>query len=220
MITNESSCTHIPDPSLLRVRAITKSGEPIIGYLVCFQHLTFVINGDTFQQVNPDSIQPYVPAIHGYLGDTLYGAETDEYNSLLSSWTGTVIWDDDTKTPQIKDECDSVLYPPHDYQFDRLQSTIPDIKQQPEAFNIITATMLLTDAINNGLKLTTIFGESDAQKYGYTIRSCIRCFPRDKKAAYIFRIAVHTKDRTDYQCREGDTAVVTVYSDGKVSPDT
>ena len=82
-----------------------------------------------------------------------------------------------------------------------------------------TETDILTDAINNGLRLTTVFGESDAQKYGYTIRNCIRCFPGANKTAYIFRIAVHTATRKDCQCREGDTSVVTVYSDGRIVAD-
>lgn len=81
------------------------------------------------------------------------------------------------------------------------------------------AKMLLTNAINNGLRLTTVLGESDAQKYGYTIRNCIRCFPGANKTAYVFRIAIHTATRKDCQCREGDTSVVTVYSDGRIVAD-
>ena len=220
MNTNDQLQTHIPDPSLLRVRAVNTQGNAVIGYLVCFQRLAFVISNGLLQQVNPDSIQPYVPAIDGYLGDILHGTETGEYNSLLSSWTGTVIWDDDTKSPRIKDDSEADLYPPDDYQFDKLQPAMTANSQSlSNNFNMLTATMLLTDAINNGLRLITVFGESDAQKYGYTIRNCIRCFPGANKTAYVFRIAVHTATRKDCQCREGDTSVVTVYSDGRIVAD-
>ena len=65
MNTNDQLQTHIPDPSLLQVRAVNTKGNAVIGYLVCFQQLTFVISNGLLQQVNPDSIQPYVPAIDG-----------------------------------------------------------------------------------------------------------------------------------------------------------
>lgn len=80
------------------------------------------------QMVDPDTVGQFIPKEGFYEGDILYGKETDEYGSILSTWYGTVKYDEATGRIRIIDDSGD-WFETDDFMYD---VSIGNIHDNPE----------------------------------------------------------------------------------------
>lgn len=69
-------------------------------------------------EVDPKTVGEYVEILDAYEHDVLYGEEKNEFGSLLSSWTGTVKYNEEKSRIMIFDDVEELWCEVDDYSFD------------------------------------------------------------------------------------------------------
>lgn len=125
--------TQLPNHLLLynpdfntRARGVNIVGKTVTGTLIYLENAPAIKTKTGVHLIHPDTLQPFVPAVGAFVGDLLFGTESDGYGETLSSWTGAIVYDKNEKIVKVYDidtgeECDI-----NDFAFDKVITVTVD----------------------------------------------------------------------------------------------
>ena len=83
----------------------------------------------SYVDVDPKTVGEYIEILDAFEGDLLYGCETDEYNTICSSWVGEVRFDESKGRMMVFDKDVDEWFEVDDFMFDKIIGNIHGVTE-------------------------------------------------------------------------------------------